>query len=476
MVYPSQQFSGGYASSHPIVNPVPILVAPTTKNERNVIRQSLLAIACWRLNDLRFDFDSSFVMPSAKEELTALRKICELHPGSPLSIFGHADPTGKDEYNKVLSGRRAESIYAVITHDAGRWETLYASAHGGDEWGLVQVQIILKALGYDPGNTAGDKTSKSVAAVETFQSDNGLTVDGSAGPLTRACLFQRYFEFLFPTKLAKSAFLGQGLDPKGKGDFQGCGELNPAMILSAAEAKKLSVSERNAENAVNRRVLILFFRPGTVANGDQWPCPRASEDAAGCTKRLWANAQVRRERQNERRTFADTEDTFACRFYHRLTESSPCEISAARLMFVEVFLDLPETATGLDDRFQLVSGDGEYDRTLTRSQAEQRDATQFALVFANVISGQSYTLLHYPAPGVKIEIFTNIPFDSLSNVSAAESELQLLGIKTFEHAPPVVLESGHSVILDHPDDHIFPLDHYGDPHLTGGAFILEAAR
>lgn len=110
MIFPSQELKGGYASSHPIVDQLPILAAPTTKNERNVIRQSLLSVACWRLNDLRFDFDSSFVMPAAREELIALRKICDLYPGPPLSIFGHADPVGKEDYNKVLSGRRAEAI------------------------------------------------------------------------------------------------------------------------------------------------------------------------------------------------------------------------------------------------------------------------------------------------------------------------------------------------------------------------------
>ena len=36
------------------------------------------------------------------------------HPESPLSIFGHADPVGNDEYNKGLSGRRATVIYALL--------------------------------------------------------------------------------------------------------------------------------------------------------------------------------------------------------------------------------------------------------------------------------------------------------------------------------------------------------------------------
>jgi hypothetical protein len=57
--------NGGYAASHPVAPLLPILVAPSTRVERNVIRQELVTVACWRLNDLRFDFDSSFVMPAA---------------------------------------------------------------------------------------------------------------------------------------------------------------------------------------------------------------------------------------------------------------------------------------------------------------------------------------------------------------------------------------------------------------------------
>ena len=57
--------TGGYAASHPVEPMLPILVAPSTRVERNVIRQELVTVACWRLNDLRFDFDSSFVMPAA---------------------------------------------------------------------------------------------------------------------------------------------------------------------------------------------------------------------------------------------------------------------------------------------------------------------------------------------------------------------------------------------------------------------------
>ncbi|MBM3785128.1 MAG: hypothetical protein FJW30_12250 [Acidobacteria bacterium] len=432
MPYPSQQLPGGYAAGHPVANPFPILAAPATRIEKNTIRIPLVSTACWRLNDLRFDFDSSFVVPAAHAEFVALRKIIDAHPGSPMSVFGHADPVGNQDYNKALSGRRAEAIYALLTHDIARWEKLYKA-----EWGLAQTQTILDALAYDPGPVSGGKSKKSTEAIQSFQRANNLVADGEAGPKTRAVLFQKYFEFLFPRKVEKMEFLHQGADPGGKGDFQGCGEFNPAMILSEPEAKKMTEAERNSENGVNRRVLILFFLPGTKPDLEEWPCPRVAEGAGDCRKRFWSNAQKRQTKQSERRTFADTEDTFACRFYHRLTEASPCEISAARLMFVEVFIDYMEDYDGYEDSYRLVSEDGEYDRTLFRSQAAALNAVRDVLTFTNVIAGQKYALYHFPSPGIRVEIFSGAALPSVYQPSGMSHLVFLSPSLLPEPDPPV---------------------------------------
>jgi hypothetical protein len=62
-------------------------------------------------------------------------------------------------------------------------------------------------------------------------------------------------------------------------------------------------------------------------SGGFWPCPRATEGTAGCRKRFWSDGERRRSPSDARREFADTQDTFACRFYHRMTTGSPCEKS-----------------------------------------------------------------------------------------------------------------------------------------------------
>lgn len=49
---------------------------------------------------------------------------------------------------------------------------------------IADLQSSLKKLGYDPGAIDGQDGPATQAAVRTFQLDNGLAVDGDAGPMT----------------------------------------------------------------------------------------------------------------------------------------------------------------------------------------------------------------------------------------------------------------------------------------------------
>jgi hypothetical protein len=137
-------------------------------------------------------------------------------------------------------------------------------------------------------------------------------------------------------KLQKTDFLAQGADPKGKGDFQGCGEFNPVLIFSQQDEDRFEeaqrdkdravLDKRNDDNAPNRRVMVLMFRKGSRVLTSKWPCPRASEGAGGCIKRFFSDGEKRRSTRLPElpRKFEDTKDTFACRFYQRISDSSPC--------------------------------------------------------------------------------------------------------------------------------------------------------
>jgi hypothetical protein len=319
----------------------------------------LIPIACWKLNDAGFRFGSSFVTPETKPDFAALDRLCRQYPGAPMSVFGHADPVGDDAFNKSLSGHRARSIYAVLVRDVAAWESLWQSG-GSEGWGRPAIEQMLAALGH---SLAGGYTE----AVKAFQREAGLTpVDGIAGPNTRAKLFAAYMDYLCEARWTPADFLGRGQDKNGRGDYQGCGEYNPYLVFSEAEEQAFQKAEnrekRNAENAVNRRVVIYLFRPGTAATAAKWPCPGAAEGTEGCVRRLW---------QAARREYGETRDTFACRFYDRLAYESPCEGVEPKL--VELVIPLEADLDGdpeEPDRVRLRQMDGGYAAELTVGDPE----------------------------------------------------------------------------------------------------------
>ena len=324
---------GGHHGAHPEMN-FHVFVAPTPDDaeEFNALRPALMTVACWRLDDARYEFDSSFVLPETRRELRRLAGLRKDYPDSPMSIFGHADPVGNDDYNKKLSGRRAKAIYAVLTRNLDIWEELH-NDHG---WGLKSTQRILQCLGHYDGPCDGKATKDSTDAIKAFQGEHGLKDDGDAGPKTRKELYKAYMDAICvdeksePYKVEPAEFLGKGADPKGKADYQGCSEFNPILLFSKEEDKAYSKATdkkaRDAANAPNRRVTLFFFRPGVQIDVKKWPCPRANEGTGDCKKRFWSDSKVRLEQNDEeRRLYEKTKDTFACRFYDRFARRSPCE-------------------------------------------------------------------------------------------------------------------------------------------------------
>jgi hypothetical protein len=308
---------GGISGVHPSADPLEYLVAPSTSGEFNTVHLRLIPIACWRVDDVRFRFDSSFPLFDSssdannpndiRAEFKALSDLVKAHPGSPLSVFGHADPVGNDDYNKTLSGRRATAIYAILIRDTSLWDNLFNKPFGGDNWHTDVLETMQKATGLPKG------TQNSI-------------------------LFKSYMDLLCGAgfQLQKSDFLAQGADAGGKGDYQGCGEFNPVLLFSkekqsafdhaAQKSDKVGIQKRNAANSPNRRVLVLMFRKGSKVDPSKWPCPRATEGVGGCKKRFFADGERRRTTHSSGadRTFEESEDTFACRFYQRISSGSPC--------------------------------------------------------------------------------------------------------------------------------------------------------
>src|SRR5215813_9785208 len=188
---------GGVAGDHRDLPLLDALVAPATGDELNTLRPSIIPLACWKIEDLRFEFGSSVILPEAKEDLPLLAELIDAHskparvagqPRSPAAVtpqatvFGHADPVGDDDFNKRLSGRRAAAVYGMLTRRAEVWEDLFsntrkfASTAAGDEWGIRSLQIMLNALlEDDPAKATPDPAPKADGA---GANDGGTDGDG----------------------------------------------------------------------------------------------------------------------------------------------------------------------------------------------------------------------------------------------------------------------------------------------------------
>ncbi|MDQ3684464.1 MAG: peptidoglycan-binding protein, partial [Acidobacteriota bacterium] len=331
--------TGGVAAKHPPAVVHDVLVGPSTNGEFNTVELDFAPEACVRFDDVRFEFDSSFIGPEAATELKLLGKLIKEGPERPASIFGHADPVGDDDYNKILSGRRSQAMYGLLTRKTELWEDLFKNPQGGDSWGTESIQVMLKTLGHYSGPINGTLDTPTRDAVKAFQGSPegaGLVVDGDPGQSTRPKLYKAYMDRIcvddadqpFQLDPVKN-FLAQGADAGGKGDFQGCSEFNPDLVFSQAETNKFknaaNKAERDQENKPNRRVVVYLFRKGSKISPASWPCPRAKEGVAACRKRFFSDGEKRRTPTATRRLFKDTKDTFACRFYDRISTLSPCE-------------------------------------------------------------------------------------------------------------------------------------------------------
>jgi uncharacterized protein YqfB (UPF0267 family) len=331
---------GGVVGKHADPDPFEFLVGPSTSDESNTARLRLIPVGCFRVDDLRFKFDSSFVLPETQADISEFANLRKNDPklsGAPISIFGHADPSFQgnfevgsqtaqsgDDYNKNLSGRRAIAIYAMLIRDPSFWDTLYTNHLGTDVWGQDSIRTML--------NSTGQQAPPDDNTVVNISNDSGK----------RKQLFLEYMNFLCgDLKFDKSAdFLAKGAGSDLKGDVQGCSRFNPLLLFSAEDEARFQQAfankdeatlrgERDLRNSVNRRVMILVFRKGSQILPSKWPCPTYKQGPTVCKTRFFSgdkNGDTRRSTHYSGRdhTFDEDKDTFACRFYQRISDGSPC--------------------------------------------------------------------------------------------------------------------------------------------------------
>lgn len=69
---------------------------------------------------VQFEFDSSVILPQAREQLDAIAASIRLLPaGRSVVIEGHTDATGSEDYNQQLSRRRAAAVKQYLSQRHG---------------------------------------------------------------------------------------------------------------------------------------------------------------------------------------------------------------------------------------------------------------------------------------------------------------------------------------------------------------------
>jgi hypothetical protein len=287
-----EEISQGIASEHdsPVILPAAVPRKDSGTGSFTTLIPPNPPVACWQMNSICFEFDSPFVdlvaapifakLESLHKNL--LQKFTAIYNARPLlALFGHADPVGKEVYNKQLSEDRAKAVFGLLVRNPQIWLRIFSSKEN-------YLRQKLKA--------AGITTPDLTQAINEYM----IKLCGSF-------------------RLTLNDFIGGASH-----GYQGCSEFNPLRVFSEAEEKDYQKPgqrvKRDQENQVNRRVTGFFFKPGTSAQPASWPCPRAP-DVQTCRNNFVSDGNARLTPGPDRRE----KDTFACGFYNRLAQNSPCE-------------------------------------------------------------------------------------------------------------------------------------------------------
>jgi hypothetical protein len=192
-----------------------------------------------------FAFDSAFPTPGVASMLRHTADLVAAHPDAKLGLFGHCDPTGSDDYNKALSDRRAILVLSLMTGDLD----LFEEVAEGEDWGLAEYQVMLRALGNNPGAIDGELGDLTRAAIAAFRDEYGRDVhhassvrkrahgslspgDGLDADTKRA--IRDAYHALHAMAIPQSAFVG----PK----VSGCGEFNPLSLEDPAKNRRVTLA------------------------------------------------------------------------------------------------------------------------------------------------------------------------------------------------------------------------------------------
>lgn len=84
-----------------------------------------------QIENIYYDLDKWFIRPDAAKELDKVITVLRDHPSIVMELGSHTDARGRDEYNKTLSEKRAQSaVEYILTHGNISEDRIVAKGYG----------------------------------------------------------------------------------------------------------------------------------------------------------------------------------------------------------------------------------------------------------------------------------------------------------------------------------------------------------
>jgi outer membrane protein OmpA-like peptidoglycan-associated protein len=77
-----------------------------------------------------FDFNSATLKPGAREKLARIAGVLLAYPGLEVTLEGHTDNVGSDQYNQGLSEKRATSVRSYLLESGIKPDLVKAMGFG----------------------------------------------------------------------------------------------------------------------------------------------------------------------------------------------------------------------------------------------------------------------------------------------------------------------------------------------------------
>ena len=85
------------------------------------------------VTNINFDFDKATIRPDAKAKLDSVVSLLQDNPNAAVTVVGHTDSTGTEDYNLGLSQRRAESVRKYMSENGISMTRLSVAGKGEAE-------------------------------------------------------------------------------------------------------------------------------------------------------------------------------------------------------------------------------------------------------------------------------------------------------------------------------------------------------